>query len=55
MLDWSSCIVSSMEIPAVLQLPIGEGNGDLEYYYDIVVIILSAESDKGATDCHHHC
>jgi hypothetical protein len=43
-----------MEIPVVAQLPIKESNGGLEYYYDIVVIILSAESDKGTIDCRHH-
>ncbi len=54
MLDRRSCIVSSMEIPVVAQLRIKESNGGLEYYYDIVVIILSAESDKGTVDCRHH-
>ena len=38
-----SCIDSSMEIPVVAESQIEEGNDGLEYYYDIVVIILSAE------------
>ena len=50
-----SGIVSFTEIPAVAQLLINEGSGGLDYYYDdIVVIILSAEADKDAIDCHHH-
>ena len=49
------CIDSSMEIPVVAQLQIEEeGNDSLEYYYDIVVIKLSAESDGDAADCSHH-
>jgi hypothetical protein len=44
-----------MEIPVVAQLQIEEeGNDSLEYYYDIVVIKLSAESDGDAADCSHH-
>ncbi len=43
-----------MEIPVVAQLQIEEGNDGLKQYYDIVVIILSAESDGGAADCRHH-
>jgi hypothetical protein len=48
------CIDSSMEIPVVAQLQIEDGNDGLEYYYDIVVIKLSAESDGDTTDCSHH-
>jgi hypothetical protein len=51
MFHWRSCIESSLEIPPVGQLVIEEGNGGLEYYYDIVVIILSSESDEGTVDC----
>ncbi len=40
--------VSSTEIPVVEELLIGEGNGSLQYYYDIEVIISSAESDEDA-------
>ena len=48
------CIDSSMEIPLVAQLQIEEGSDGLEYYYDNVVIKLSAESDGDAADCSHH-
>ena len=48
------CTDSSMEIPVVAQLQIEEGNDGLEYYYDIVVIKLSAESYGDAADCSHH-
>ena len=48
------CIDSSMEIRLVAQLLVEEGNDGLEYYYDIVVIKLSAESDGDAADCSHH-
>ena len=52
-----SCIDSSMEIPVVAELQIEEGNDGLEYYYDIVVIILSAELEgrhAPADCCHRH-
>ena len=48
------CIDSSMEIRLVAQLQIEEGNDGLEYYYDIAIIKLSAESDGDATVCSHH-
>ncbi len=44
-------IVSSMVIHSDEQLPIKEGDADLEYYYDSVPIILSAGYDKCAVDC----
>ena len=46
-----------MEIPVVAELQIEEGNDGLEYYYDIVVIILSAELEgrhAPADCCHRH-
>ena len=49
-----SCIDSSMEIPVVALLQIEEGSDGLEYYYNNVVIKLSAESDGDAADCSHH-
>ena len=52
-----SCIDSSTEIRVVAELQIEEGNGGLEYYYDIVVIILSAELEgrpAPADCCHRH-
>ena len=57
MIHWRSCIDSSMEIPVVAELQIEEGNDGLEYYYDIVVIILSAElvgCPAPADCCHRH-
>jgi hypothetical protein len=54
MFHWRLCIDSSMEIPVVAQLQIEEGSDGLEYYYDNVVIKLSAESDGDAADCCHH-
>ena len=48
------CTDSSMEIHVIAQLQIEEGNDGLEYYYDIVVIKLSAESYGDAADCSHH-
>ena len=48
------CIDSSMEIPLVAQLQIEEGIDGLEYYFDIAIIKLSAESDGDATVCSHH-
>ena len=48
------CIDSSMEIHVIAQLQIEEGNDSLKYYYDIVVIKLSAESYGDTTDCSHH-
>jgi hypothetical protein len=33
------------------QLPITEGDANLEYYYDSVSIILSAGYDKCTVDC----
>jgi hypothetical protein len=53
-LHWHSYIVSFMEVSAAAQLPIDEGSANHKYYYDIVVIILSAESDEDAIDCCHH-
>jgi hypothetical protein len=38
-------MVSSMVIHSDEQLPIEDGNADLEYDYDSVSIILSAEYD----------
>jgi hypothetical protein len=43
-------IVSSMAIHSDEQLPIKEGNADLEYYYDSASIILSAGYDECAVD-----
>jgi hypothetical protein len=43
-------IVSSMVIHLDEQLPIKEGDADLEYYYDSVSIILSAGYDECAVD-----
>jgi hypothetical protein len=44
-------IVLSMVIHLDEQLPIKEGNANLEYFYDSVSIVLSAGYDECAIDC----
>ncbi len=50
MMHWRSHIASAMEIGVDAQLPIEEGSGSLQYYYDMLLIVLLAENDKGAAD-----
>ncbi len=39
-----------MEIYVDAQLPSKEGSGGLEYYYDMLLILLLAAHDEGAVD-----
>jgi hypothetical protein len=41
---------SATEIFVDVQLPSKEGSGSLEYYYDMLIIVLLAEHDKGTAD-----
>ena len=55
MMHWHSHITSAMEIFLNAQLPSKEGSGGLEYYYDMLLIVLLAEQDEGAADfCQGH-
>jgi hypothetical protein len=49
---WCSHIASATEIGKDAQLVIKEGSGGLKYYYDMLLIVLLAEHDKGAADFH---
>jgi hypothetical protein len=50
MMHQHSHTVSATEIFMDAQLPSKEGSGGLEYYYDLLLIVLLAEHDKGAAD-----
>jgi hypothetical protein len=55
MMHWHSHIASATEIGADAPLLIKEGSGGLEYYYDMLLIVLLAEHDEGAADfCQGH-
>jgi hypothetical protein len=50
MMHQRSHIASATKICADAQLLIKEGGGGLEYYNDMLLIVLLAEHDKGAAD-----
>jgi hypothetical protein len=50
MMHWCSHIASAMEIFVDAQLPHKGGSGGLEYYYDMLSIVLLAAHDEGAAD-----
>ncbi len=49
-MHWHSHIASATEIGMDAQLQIKEGSGGLEYYYDMLSIVLLAGPDKCAGD-----
>jgi hypothetical protein len=55
MMHWRSHIASATEIGVDAQLPIKDSSGSLQYYYDMLLIVLLAEHDKGTADfCRGH-
>jgi hypothetical protein len=52
MMNWCSHIASVTEIGMDAQLLIKEGSSGLKYYYNMLLIVLLAEHDKGAADFH---
>ncbi len=50
MMHQRSHIASAMEIFVDAQLLSEEGSGGLEYYYDMLLIVLLAAHDEGAAD-----